>query len=356
MGMALVGLRSTLDSAECVRVELRGSAGDEVLVFERLGPDEWASAEEADALSTDELLGAIQQAFGERFSALACVLAHEEVEYEIEGDAVRTRRVPRTERDGAAAPDLTPIAEALGIPRSKRKEKFKQARHFARIVETALKGAERSSLRVLDLACGRSYLGFVLVQLLAARGRAVTLHGVDSDVSLVAKARQIAETLRWSDSTFEVADLATYSAEPDAYDVAVSLHGCDTLTDEVIRIGWEARVPLLFVAPCCQHELRHQWKDHPLDWMSRYGLLEQQLADVVTDGFRCLVLEALGYRVKVIRFADRDVTPKNLLIQARLTSGPREGPARKAEAFLEQFGVSVRLAEVLRQSRTQGSP
>ena len=167
--------------------------------------------------------------------------------------------------------------------------------------------------------------------------------------------RRAIEALGWSDSTFEVADLAAYSVQPDAHDIAVSLHGCDTLTDEALRIGWEGRVPLLFVAPCCQHELRHQWRDHPLDWMSRYGLLEQQLADVVTDGFRCLVLEALGYRVKVIRFADPDVTPKNLLIQARLTSDPREGPARKAEAFLEQFGVSPRLAEVLRRSRTQGS-
>ena len=119
------------------------------------------------------------------------------------------------------------------------------------------------------------------------------------------------------------------------------------MSDEAIRIACGGRVPLLFVAPCCQHELRHQWKAHPLQWVSRYGLLEQRLADVLTDAFRCTVLEALGYRVKVLRFAAPDITPKNLLIQAQLASGPDPRRAADARTFLRQFGVRPRLAALL---------
>ena len=239
------------------------------------------------------------------------------------------------------------LVGALGIPKSKRRPKLKQAQQFARIVGGALSDAQAGPVRILDLACGRSYLGFVLAHQLAAGGRAVTLHGVDSQPVLVEKCREIAETLGWTNATFAVEDLYSYSVAPGGYHVAVSLHACDTLTDEAIRIACTARVPYFFAAPCCQHELRHVWQEHPLRWMGRYGLLEQHLADVLTDGFRCMVLEAMGYRVKVLRFTAPDVTPKNLLIQAELAGAPQPERAEAARAFLDQFGVHLRLGALL---------
>ncbi|MHC4479669.1 MAG: class I SAM-dependent methyltransferase [Planctomycetota bacterium] len=351
MLLPMAGLESILADASCQRVELQNTSSGAAQVFLREGEDHWvADDEQSDALHTKALWDRIQKEFGRAYDRLVCMLPEEKVEYVTEGSSVRIRRLPRSEPGAdsdAAGAGLTVIADALGIPRSKRKAKFRQAYQFARMVQDALPDAGKGSLGVLDLACGRSYLGFVLVHLLAAGGRSVRLHGVDSERSLVEKCREIATTLQWTNSTFEMADIADYSLKPNDYDVAVSLHGCDTLTDEAIRIACRARIPLLFVAPCCQHEFRHQLKSHPLDWLSRYGLLEQRLADVLTDGFRCLVMEALGYRVKVLRFTEPDVTPKNLLIQARLTSEPRPGRAREARAFLRRFGLRPALAALL---------
>jgi hypothetical protein len=358
MRLPLVGLESTLAAEACERVELESTAEGRKVAFRRRGADVWTGdGPEPVELSTAALLGRVRAELGVAYDALTCFLPDEQVVYCVSAGAVRMTRTARRDADSAAGEGgvgLDDVAAALGIPRSKRRAKLKQARHFGRIVQGALSGAEGEPLRVLDLACGRSYLGFVLVHVLSAAGRQVILRGVDSDRVLVEKCREIARTLAWTNSSFEVADLSAYSAEPGSCDVAVSLHGCDTLTDEAIRIACEAQAPLLFVAPCCQHELRHQWKDHPLQWMSRYGLLEQGLADVLTDGFRCLVLEALGYQVKVIRFADPDVTPKNLLIQGRLTSGPRPERVRQARAFLHEFGVQPRLAALLERARPPG--
>jgi hypothetical protein len=179
----------------------------------------------------------------------------------------------------------------------------------------------------------------------------VSLHGIDRDPELVAKCRDITKALGWPDTAFETADLRSYSIGPDEYDVVVSLHACDTLSDEAIRIACEGRVPLAFLAPCCQHELRHQWKDHPLEWMARYGLLEQRLADVLTDGLRCLAMDAMGYQVNVLRFVEPEITPKNILIQGRLVSEPRPARVKEARAFMELFHVRPRLAAFLDRAR-----
>jgi len=356
MIQTLPGLMAVLTDGECRSVRLRGSGGAATATYLRRGEDTWVADDlESDELHTAELASAIRKGFGTRWDGVDCFLAGEKVEYAMEGSSVRVRRVEASASASEAEPDeagLKAVADALGISRSRRRHKLKQARQFARIVATALPEDGKQTLRVLDLACGRSYLGFVLVHELSVGGREVELHGVDSDPVLVQRCRQIAGALGWRNTTFEAADLSSHSTGPGTYDIMVALHGCDTLTDEALRIGWEAGIPLMFAAPCCQHELRHSWGAHPLEWVSRYGLLEQRLADVLTDAFRCLVLEALGYRVKVLRFAAPDVTPKNLLIQAELTGERQPGRAATARAFMKQFGARPRLAAVLEAAET----
>jgi SAM-dependent methyltransferase len=346
----LMGFASTLADEECAAVRLVNTEDGAEVVFSREGEDGWAPEDAGfEPIHTPELMASIQGGFGTEWDRVECVLAAEAVVYAIERGAVRVMREalePERPEDGLQA-----LAEALGIPKSRRRPKLKQAVQFAGIVQKALAGAPPGPVRILDLACGRSYLGFVLAHQLAAGGREVELHGVDSQPALVEKCREIAGALGWSNATFAVEDLNAYSVAPGAYDLAVSLHACDTLTDEAIRIACTARVPRFFAAPCCQHELRHRWQDHPLKWIARYGLLEQHVADTLTDGFRCMVLEAMGYRVKVLRFAAPDVTPKNLLIQAELTGGPRPERAEAARDFLRRFGVRLRLAALLEAPR-----
>ena len=133
---------------------------------------------------------------------------------------------------------IRPVAEALGIPATRRKAKLTQAIRFATIVAEGL-GQGSGTVRLLDLACGRSYVGFVLAAILKAQGREIRLHGVDANEALIGTSQRIAEELGWDWATFEAADLASYHVERGSYDVAVALHACDTLTDEALPIAHE---------------------------------------------------------------------------------------------------------------------
>jgi len=342
----LIGLEAILADPSCERVELVGPGGERVVRI-REGGDVWADeAGRLPSLHARDLIPDLERSLAEGFDRLICVLAAEEIVYSVRRGSVAVERRPRAQSPDALLEAIRPVAEALGIPATRRKAKLTQAIRFATIVAEGL-GQGSGTVRLLDLACGRSYVGFVLAAILKAQGREIRLHGVDANEALIETSQRIAEELGWDWATFEAADLASYRVERGGYDVAVALHACDTLTDEAIRIAHEAGISALYLAPCCQHELRHAWGKHPLRWVARYGLLEQRLADVLTDAFRCLVLEALGYRVRTHRFADPEITPKNLLIEARATGRPDRAKAAQARAFLSQFDTTLRLAVLI---------
>ena len=342
----LIGLEATLLDDRCDAVRLAHSGTDAVRLFLRQGDEGWTTPDgDEDPVHTQDMLAALREGLGAEFDTLECFVGNEKVVYGLVRGAISTRRAAReaSERFAESERESKPLAEALGIPASRRRPKFRQAYDFARVVTEALPRRTDPPLRLLDCACGRSYLGFVLLDALAAANRLATLHGVDSNATLVAKCREIAGKLKWTNCAFETADLAAWTAQGE-WDAVLSLHGCDTLTDEAIRIGVGVKAPLICVAPCCQHELRENWKDHPLGWTARYGLIEQRAADALTDGFRCLVLEGLGYRVSVVRFTSQEITPKNLLIVARLAGPARPERLAEAKAFMERFNVRPRLA------------
>ena len=55
--------------------------------------------------------------------------------------------------------------------------------------------------------------------------------------------------------------------------------------------------------------------------MIKYPLFKQRQADLVTDAARALLLEASGYKVKVIEFVSTEHTSKNILIAAVKSAG-----------------------------------
>jgi hypothetical protein len=99
--------------------------------------------------------------------------------------------------------------------------------------------------------------------------------------------------------------------------MVVSLHACDTATDDALAqaIGWNARV--ILAVPCCQHELFKKLADDtPLRPLTRHGLLRERLSALVTDGLRAQLLEVCGYQVQTLEFIQAEHTPKNLLLRA----------------------------------------
>lgn len=217
--------------------------------------------------------------------------------------------------------------------------KYRQVNEFLRIIDAALPASSirgDKPLRFLDAGCGKAYLTLAAQAYLAmTRPFPVEWCGVDMREDVIQSARAIAERLRLEPpaASFVVADLGKFepSAPPD---VVVSLHACDTATDEAIARGIEWGASAIISVPCCQRQIQPQLKtDGPQNALLRHGILKERLADLLADAFRAQILRLLGYRVRVVEFVEPEATARNVLLRAE--RGVRPGMARVAEEYLE---------------------
>jgi len=186
-------------------------------------------------------------------------------------------------------------------------------------------------LTLADMGCGKGYLTFGAWHLICrVWQQSVHVIGVEARPDLVAftnkLAKQIkADGLEFLSGTIEAAKLPRVEA-------LIALHACDTATDDAIRRGVELGAKLIMVAPCCHKELRPQFgKPKPLACVLRHGVMQERMAEWVTDGLRALFLEWAGYRTKVFEFTSSEHTPKNLMIAAVRLGKPFTNAATRQE-------------------------
>jgi len=140
--------------------------------------------------------------------------------------------------------------------------------------------------------------------------------------------------------------------------MVVSLHACDTATDEALARGVEWKARYIVSAPCCQHELQKTIgktganAERMFAGLLRHGILRERLCDLLTDSFRALILRILGYRVQVVEFVSPDATARNILLRAEY--GVKSGQPQPVSEYLDLrdgWGVTpwleTRLAGVL---------
>ena len=93
-----------------------------------------------------------------------------------------------------------------------------------------------------------------------------------------------------------------------------------------------------------------QLNAHDFAAVLRHGILRERLADILTDTFRALALQAMGYRTQVVEFVSADATPKNLLLRAEKVREPGDADALREYAELKQFwGVEPAIGGLLRE-------
>jgi hypothetical protein len=176
--------------------------------------------------------------------------------------------------------------------------------------------------------------------------------GVDRNPDARQRNTRRVTALGWQDR-LQFVDATIADAELDTPpDVVLALHACDTATDDALAraVGWEA--PLVLAAPCCHHDIQKQLKHAaspaPYGMLTRYGIVRERLADVLTDSLRAAVLRQVGYRVEVVQFVDSEHTPRNLLLRAARTGAPAGDEVREEyEALTEQWHVQPRLATLV---------
>ncbi len=227
------------------------------------------------------------------------------------------------------------------------RDKARQVQHYVELLRPlALWGRDR--IRVLDAGCGKAYMSLALVAYGREVGTRVDLVGIDVNPGVVDTVRGIAGGLGYDEARFEVSAIADF-APVEPIDLLVSLHACDTATDDAIAAGVRLGAEAVVVAPCCHHELAGQLAAREKDGLLRHGLLLGRQADLLTDALRAAALETAGYRVDVIEFVASEHTAKNVMLRAERSPSPVRA-ARAAAEYVElrdRYGVSPAIGRLL---------
>lgn len=290
-------------------------------------------------------------------------------------DRVRPQKTPATIKNGTAGHDhqkdyplrrfdSEKLLVALGFAshegtlKPTMQAKFRQVNEFLRIVDAVLDELpprrSRDSAKplcIVDCGCGKAYLSFAAKAYIEAiRKTPVQLVGIDRKADVIAFCRRTAETLEMADScSFVASDIASYKPAQTP-DIVLSLHACDTATDDDLAFGVEQNARAILCAPCCQHDLQKALSAQmrPYRAILRNGILRERLADILTDSFRAQILRVLGFRATVVEFVDSEATARNILIRAARVSRPGTGTALSDyEDLREAWGVTPYLAKRL---------
>jgi len=251
------------------------------------------------------------------------------------------------------------IADAKGVIKPSRQDKYKQVEEFLRLLSPTLNAAieagqihkptKENPLRITDLGCGHAYLTFAAHQFLMNSGIPVEVTGIDVRPDSRDRNNSIAEKLGITSTiTFKAEEISKTTA--DSADIAIALHACDTATDDAIAWAVNGGAKLLLIAPCCHHDIQKQIDVAPEPWgaLTKFGLMKERLGDLLTDSFRAQLLRIIGYRVEVIEFVAGEHTPRNLMIRAVKTGAKPD--QLDIDRYLEitgQWGVTPALEKKL---------
>ena len=261
-------------------------------------------------------------------------------------DRVKRRLLP----EGTPVPFLVELGVMTqeGKVRAQRYDKFRQVNRFLELVEDVLPSLPAGPLRIVDFGSGKSYLTFALHHLLTSvHDREVEIVGLDLKAEVVDHCEELARRLGADGLRFEMGDIAGYGALAGV-DLVVSLHACDTATDDALDRAVRAGVPVILAVPCCQHELLPQLENPALRPLLRHGTLRERFAAEVTDAARAQLLGAVGYDVQVLEFVELEHTPKNVLLRA-VARPARDTAKALAEyrAFAAELGIDPALGRLL---------
>lgn len=233
-------------------------------------------------------------------------------------------------------------------------DKYKQINRFIEIIDDEIKKNDYKELTILDFGCGKSYLTFVLYYyFVKIKNINVKMIGLDLKEDVIKKCNEIAQRYNYDNLHFELGDINGFKYN-NKVDMVITLHACDTATDYALynAIKWNSK--MIFSVPCCQHEFNAQMKADELSILTKYGIVQERIAALMTDSVRANLLECAGYKTQLLEFIDISHSPKNILIRAsksNVSKEKREKSLKEVNNLIETFNFNPTLFNLLKDDK-----
>jgi SAM-dependent methyltransferase len=248
-----------------------------------------------------------------------------------------------------------PLLKALhiltrdGALNADSRRKLNQVLHLTQLLRPALDSLLREHEEPLlaDVGSGKSYLGFILYDLVfgpAGRGRVV---GIEAQERLVELSRALAVGSGFDRMQFIASPILDATIPGGRADIVTALHACDTATDDAIRFALRHEAKKIALVPCCQAEVSRLLESHagPLRQLWRHPIQRREFGAHVTNVIRGLFLEAHGYKVRVTELTGLEHTMKNEFILAERHQRSNAQARDELLRLIDQLGVQPGLVD-----------
>lgn len=217
------------------------------------------------------------------------------------------------------------------------RRKLKQVYHLVQFIEPLIKDVleNQSELNLVDHGAGKSYLGFILNDLVCKlQKKPCHIIGIDIREDLVNHSKELSQRLDFSNMQFfqlSVEESLNSTHLPNHVDIVTALHACNTATDDAIRFALSKNARHIVLVPCCQAEVAGalrankgvELKRNTLAEIWRHPIHTREFGSHITNVLRCLQLEAHGYNVTVTELVGWEHSMKNELIIASKGKDPK---------------------------------
>lgn len=287
-----------------------------------------------------------------------CRLKKTSVTAEVPATTEHNRKRQYLIEDGRPVPFLmaTGIMTDTGKIRSKHYDKFRQINRYVEFIRDVVDRLPADGvLNIVDFGSGKSYLTFATHYLLTKiLHRRIRIVGLDRRRDVIESCRAVVQDLDLSGIEFVTGEISDYTPAEHVH-LCISLHACDTATDDAITAAIRWNTDAILAVPCCHHELAAALSKSANPVLSSHGITHERFAELATDSVRAAILECVGYTTQVLEFIELEHTARNLLIRAyrrndSTASAEREHYGKQLQEFCSGFGLPrLRLQKNLEQ-------